>query len=96
QGVLVEAGEDVTGPDGEPIEVRGGEIPEITRAGLYHAGDRALAFGATRHAGPLRSGSTGGRFVAESQLPPLAVILAAALLLLMTLEWFLLHRGRLQ
>jgi hypothetical protein len=96
QGVLVEAGEDVTGPDGEPIEVRGGEIPEITRAGLYHAGDRALAFGATRHAGPLRSASTGGRFVAESQLPPLAVILAAALLLLMTLEWFLLHRGRLQ
>jgi hypothetical protein len=96
QTVLVEAGEEVTGPDGEVIEVRGGEIPEITRAGLYHVGERSLAFGATRHAGPLRSGSTGGRFVAESQLPPLAVIIAAALLALMMLEWFFLHRGRLE
>ncbi len=96
QGVLVEAGEEVTGPDGEPIDVRGGELPEITRAGLYHVGERALAFGATRHAGPLRSGSTGGRFVAESQLPPLAVVIAAILIAVMTLEWFFLHRGRLE
>lgn len=96
QGVLVEAGEEVTGPDGEPLDVRGGEIPEITRAGLYHVGERALAFGATRHAGPLRSGSTGGRFVAESQLPPLAVIVAALLIAVMMLEWLFLHRGRLE
>ncbi|MBX7196399.1 MAG: VWA domain-containing protein [Sandaracinaceae bacterium] len=96
QSVLVEAGEEVTGPDGEPIAVSGGELPEITRAGLYHVGERALAFGATRHAGALRSGSTGGRFVAESQLPPLAVIVAAILLAVMMLEWFFLHRGRLE
>jgi len=96
QSVLVEAGEDVTGPDGEPIEVLGGELPLVTRAGLYHVGERSLAFGSTRHAGPLTSGATGGRFVAESQLPPLAVLVAAILLMVMTLEWFLLHRGRLE
>jgi len=96
QSVLVEAGENVTGPDGEPIDVQGGELPLVTRAGLYHVGERSLAFGATRHAGALTSGATGGRFVAESQLPPLAVIVAAILLMVMTLEWFFLHRGRLE
>lgn len=94
--LLVEAGEDVVGPDGEPLEVAGAEVPLVARAGLWHVGERALAIGATRHAGPLTSGATGGRFLAESQLPPLAVILAALLLLVMMLEWTLLHRGRLE
>jgi hypothetical protein len=40
--------------------------------------------------------ATGGRFLAESRLPPLAVLVAAALLVLMLLEWTLLHRGRLE
>lgn len=96
QSVLVEAGEEVRGPDAEPLDIRGAEIPSVTHAGLYHVGERALAFSATRHAGPLRSGSTGGRFVAESQLPPLAVVVAAALLAVMLIEWFFLHRGRLE
>lgn len=104
--LVVEAGEDVTGPidaagsGGAVALVRDaagvGEVPLVTRAGLYHVGDRTLAFGAVRHAGPLTSGATGGRFLSPSALPPLAVLVAAALLLVMLVEWTLLHRGRLE
>ncbi len=94
--LLVDVGEAVRGPDDAPIEVRGGELPVVTRAGLYHLGERAVAFDTTRFAGPLESGSTGGRFVATSALPPLAVLVAIGLVLVMMLEWLLLHRGRLE
>jgi hypothetical protein len=93
-GTLVaEAGEDITGPDGETIAT--GELPVITQQGLYRIGDRAQAFSASRHAGPLSGRATGGRFLAASQLPPLAVIIALALIFVMLAEWALLHRGRL-
>lgn len=92
----VEAGEAVVGPDGAPVEVAGGQVPLVARAGLWRVGARAIAIGATRHAGPLVGSATGGRFLAESRLPPLAVLVAAALLVLMLLEWTLLHRGRLE
>lgn len=85
----------VRGPEGEPIEVRGGEVPVVTRAGLYRVGDDVVAFSATRHAGPLTVRASGGRFATETRWPSLAVLLAALLLLLMMLEWTLLHRGRL-
>jgi hypothetical protein len=71
-------------------------VPLVARAGLWRVGARAIAIGATRHAGPLVGSATGGRFLAESHLPPLAVLVAAALLVLMLLEWTLLHRGRLE
>jgi hypothetical protein len=93
-GTLVaEAGEDITGPDGETIAT--GELPVITQQGLYRIGDRAQSFSASRHAGPLSGRATGGRFLAASQLPPLAVIIALALIFVMLAEWALLHRGRL-
>ena len=93
-GTLVaEAGENITGPDGENIAT--GELPVITQQGLYRIGDRAQAFSASRHAGPLSGRATGGRFLAASQLPPLAVIIALTLIFVMLAEWALLHRGRL-
>lgn len=96
EALRVAAGEDVTAPDGEPIAVPGGELPTVTRAGIYGVGERGVAFDGTRYADLLRSGSTGGRFVAESALPPLAVLIAVGLVLVMLLEWWLLHRGRLE
>ncbi|MDQ3034927.1 MAG: hypothetical protein M3Y87_21140, partial [Myxococcota bacterium] len=68
----------------------------VTRAGIWHAGERAIAYSATDHAGPLGAGATGGRFAARSSLPPLAILVAAALLALLLLEWLLLHRGKLE
>jgi hypothetical protein len=96
-GALVaEAGQELRGPDGEIIDAPAGTIPTVTRAGVYHVGERAIAYGGTDLAGAIAAGATGGTFVSESQLPPLAVIVAIALLALMLIEWTLLHRGRLE
>ncbi len=94
--LLAEAGQELRGPDGAPLEVPGGLIPTVARAGVYHVGERAIAYGGTDLAGPLGAGATGGTFATESALPPLASMVAVGLLLLMLLEWTLLHRGKLE
>jgi hypothetical protein len=94
--LLAEAGQEITGPDGETIEAPSGLLPTVSRVGVYHVGERAIAFGGTDLAGPIGAGATGGTFVTESALPPLAVIVAIGLLLLMLIEWTLLHRGKLE
>lgn len=88
------AGQTVLGPDGEPVDAT--ELASIRHQGIYHVGEHAVAFSGAEHAEELSAGATGGRFRNTDPLPPLAVIVAAALLALMLLEWALLHRGRLQ
>lgn len=83
----------VLGPDGEPVSAT--ERASIRRQGIYHVGDRAIAFSAVEHVEALSSGATGGRFRNTDPLPPLAVLVALGLLGLIVLEWALLHRGRL-
>ena len=94
--LLAETGQDLRGPDGERVDAPSGLVPTVTRAGIYHIGERAIAFGGTDLAGALGAGATGGTFRTESELPPLAVLVAIGLLLLMLLEWTLLHRGKLE
>lgn len=94
--LLAEAGQDLRGPDGEILDAPGGLIPTVARAGVYHVGERAIAYGGTDLAGPISAGATGGTFTSESELPPLAVLVAIGLLFLMLLEWALLHRGKLE
>ncbi|HJL18446.1 MAG TPA: BatA and WFA domain-containing protein [Sandaracinaceae bacterium LLY-WYZ-13_1] len=91
---LYAADQTVLGPDGEPVSAT--ERAAIRQQGIYHVGERALAFSGTVHARELPSGATAGRFRTSDPLPPLAVLVAAALLGLMLLEWTLLHRGRLE
>lgn len=96
-GTLVaDSGQLVRGPDGELRELASGVVPEVSRAGIWHVGERAIAFSGTDYAEPLTAGATGGTFAARSTLPPLAILVAAGLVLLLLLEWALLHRGRLE
>jgi hypothetical protein len=88
------AGQTVLGPDGEPVDANARAA--VRHQGIYHVGERAVAFGGTEHAEELSAGATGGRFRNASPLPPLAVLIAIALLALMLIEWGLLHRGRLE
>ncbi|MEQ9701793.1 MAG: BatA and WFA domain-containing protein [Sandaracinaceae bacterium] len=88
------ADETVLGPDGEPVSAT--ELAAIRRQGIYHQGERAIAFSGAVHARELSVGTSGGRFRNVDPLPPLAVLVALALLGLMVLEWTLLHRGRLE
>ena len=92
--IYAAAGQTVLGPDGEPVDAT--ELAAIRHQGTYHVGERALAFSATDHARELPSGASGGRFRNVDPLPPLAILVAIALLGLMLLEWTLLHRGRLE
>ena len=94
--LVAEAGQEIRGPEGDVLDAPAGILPTVARAGLYHVGERAIAFGGTDLAGSLGAGATGGTFLSESELPPLAVIVAIGLLLLMLLEWGLLHRGKLE
>jgi len=94
--LLAEAGQELRGPDGDPIDAPSGLLPTVARAGVYHVGERAIAYGGTDLAGSLGAGATGGTFVSESELPPLAVMVAIGLLFFMLLEWGLLHRGKLE
>jgi len=71
-------------------------LAEIRRQGIYHVGERAEAFSATVNARELPSGASAARFRRSEPLPPLAVLVAAALLALILLEWTLLHRGKLE
>ncbi|MGE3636224.1 MAG: VWA domain-containing protein, partial [Sandaracinaceae bacterium] len=84
----------VLGPDGEPVDAT--ELAAIRRQGIYHVDTRAEAFSATVDARELPNGVSGGRFRNSDPLPPLAILVAGALMLLMLLEWTLLHRGRIE
>ncbi|UJR84709.1 vWA domain-containing protein [Sandaracinus amylolyticus] len=92
--LVADSGHAVRDPDGETIT--SGVVPEVARAGIWHVGDRAVAFSSVDHASPLAAGATGGRFAARSTWPPLALMIAGALVALLLLEWALLHRGRLE
>ncbi len=92
--IYAAADQTVLGPDGEPVDATA--LAAIRHQGIYHVGERAEAFSGTVHARELPSGASGGRFRNSDPLPPLAILVAAALMLLMLLEWTLLHRGRLQ
>jgi hypothetical protein len=94
--LLAEAGQEIRGPSGDVIESPAGVIPTVAHAGIFHVGERAIPYGGTEHAGPLGAGATGGTFASESSLPPLAAMVAIGLLLLMLIEWTLLHRGKLE
>jgi hypothetical protein len=92
--LVVDPGDVVRDPDGQTLDrAEASVVPEVVRAGIWYVGERAIAFGGTEHAGPLGAGATGGRFVSQSTLPPLAVLIAVALLVLLLIEWALLHRG---
>lgn len=84
----------VLDPDGNAAPPA--ELAAIRRQGIYHVGERAIAFSGTVHARELPSGATAGRFRTSDALPPLAILVAIALLGLMLVEWTLLHRGRLE
>ncbi|MBX3273967.1 MAG: VWA domain-containing protein [Sandaracinaceae bacterium] len=84
----------VLGPDGEPVDATA--LAVIRHQGIYRVGERAEAFSAAIHAREIPSGASAARFRTSDPLPPLAVLVAVALLLLMLLEWTLVHRGRLQ
>jgi Ca-activated chloride channel family protein len=89
-----EAGLTITDPSGTELAVT--TVPTVTEAGIWDLGGRRIAFDATEHARALGAGATGGTFAAASLVPPLSMILAAILLIVMLLEWTLLHRGRLE
>lgn len=89
-----ESGLTITDPAGN--ELAATSVPTVTEAGIWDLGGRRIAFDATEHARALGAGATGGTFASASLVPPLGMILAAVLLVVMLLEWALLHRGRLE
>jgi hypothetical protein len=93
ESLYAAAGQTVLGPDGEPASPS--ELASIRHHGIYHVGERAVAFSGTEHVEALGAGATGSRFRVTEPLPPLAVLIAITLLALMAVEWALLHRGRL-
>lgn len=85
-------------PSGEGRDVRGA-LYDTGRAGVYHTADRAIAVSAAEQAGSLAvvsEGLRGPRGVALPRRASLAVLIAAAVLALLCVEWVLTHRGRLQ
>ncbi len=93
--LLAGAGATVLGPDGEPAELTGGVVHDTERAGIYHVGERALAFDGAGSSAALTGPGTATARARTFALPPLSLLLAAGLLLLVLAEWALLHRGRL-
>lgn len=89
-----EAGLTITDPSGEVLAAT--TVPTVTESGIWDLGGRRIAFGATEHARELGAGATGGTFAAASLVPPLGIVLAVLMLLVMLVEWTLLHRGRLE
>jgi len=89
------AGATVLGPDDEPTTPTAGWVDDTHRAGIYHLGERAVAYSAASTVAPLPAAAPRAAPSEATGLPPLLVLLAGAMLLLLTLEWVLLHRGRL-
>ena len=79
-----------------PRETRGGALHETSRAGIYHAGERAVGVSATEEADVLPGTVTRAPQVRPTRsYPPLSVLIAFGLLGLLVIEWALYHRGRL-
>lgn len=83
-------------PSGAAREVRGA-LYDTARAGIYHTADRAIAVSAADEAGALTAaaGSRDTRRGAPPNRAPLSLVLAAAILALLCVEWILTQRGRL-
>lgn len=92
--IYASADQTVLGPDGEAVDAT--TLAAIRHQGIYHVGERAEAFSAAIHARDIPSGASAARFRTSDPLPPLAVLVAAALFALILLEWTLLHRGKLE
>lgn len=85
-------------PSGAARNVRGA-LYDTARAGIYHTADRAVAVSAADDAGSLAiapEGMRSARGVALPRRASLAVLIAAAVLALMCIEWIATQRGRLQ
>lgn len=94
--LVADSGETLSDPEGRDVELPAGVLPTVGRSGIWHVGERAVAFSGADDAASLGVGATGGRFLVRNHLPPLAVLAAAALLILILVEWALLHRGKLE
>jgi hypothetical protein len=94
--LVADSGEALRGPDGNEIELPAGILPEVGRSGIWHVGARTVAFSGADDSASLGAGATGGRFLVRNHLPPLAALVAAVLLILLLVEWALLHRGKLE
>ena len=83
-------------PSGAAREVRGA-LYDTARAGIYHTADRAIAVSAADEAGALSAvgGARDLRRGAPPMRAPLSLVLAAAILGLLCVEWILTQRGRL-
>lgn len=83
-------------PGGRGADAFGGTFYATERAGIYHARERAVAVSAVDDAGPLvfagrgRAPDRGGAL-----WPRLAMLVAIALLAVMSVEWILVQRGKL-
>lgn len=93
--LAVGRGATALGPDGEALTPVAGVVVETTRAGHYHVGEEVFAYDAAPQSETLTIESTGRALDPLRALPPLSAIVAAVLLLLVLVEWLLLHRGRL-
>ena len=85
-------------PSGAARDVRGA-LYDTARAGIYNTADRAIAVSAADDAGSLAiapEGMRSARGVALPRRASLAVLIAAAVLALMCIEWIATQRGRLQ
>ena len=91
----VAEGTTVLDHDGEAASVEAGFVDATELAGIYHVGERAVAYSAAATAAALPAAAPRAAPSQASGLPPLAVLLAGLLLIIVTAEWWLLHRGRL-
>jgi hypothetical protein len=96
-GVALEVveGATVLDPEDDAASTFAGRVEDTSRAGIYHVGERAVAISGAEAATPLPAPAPTAAPRGAGALPPLAVILAALLLIVMLAEWALLHRGRL-
>ncbi len=91
--LAVTATELVTAEGTEAIE---GPLAQVTEAGIYRTQEHAQAFSAAQDSGALPSSDATLPAIPLAWLPPLSAWIAAAFLLVLLLEWLLLHRGRLE
>jgi hypothetical protein len=96
-GTILEVPEGVAllDPEGEPVASEAGLLFDTHRSGIYHVGERAVAVSAATISLPLPAPSALSPEATFSRVPPLAILLGIAFLFFLTLEWGLLHRGRL-
>jgi len=85
----------VLDPEGEAAETEAGLLFETAEAGIYHVDERAIAVSGAEVAGPIPAPLLVPSDAALSRMPPLATLLAAFLLLVFLVEWWLLNRGTL-